>query len=163
MKKIIIFCLLSLALNAAAYCGQLSKIELTDGSIINGEIVSFANGVYTINTSTFGEIKVGSEKVSKIESVNYTLPYTSISPIAQTNNLAGSQVSAYGQTLMKNPENTAIVTGLTKDPGLQEIARDPELQAAAKTGDIQALLKNPKFMDIVNSPEVQEAVKKLKK
>ena len=62
MKKIIIFCLLSLALNAAAYCGQLSKIELTDGSIVNGEIVSYANSVYTINTTTFGEIKVGAAR-----------------------------------------------------------------------------------------------------
>ena len=162
MKKIIIFCSFFLALNAVAYCGQLSKIELTDGSVINGEIVSYANSVYTINTTTFGEIKVGAAKVAKIESVNYVSPAASIRPIVQTNNSTQSQVSTYGQTLMKNPENAAIFKGLASDPELQEIAKDPQLQDAAKAGDIQALLKNPKFMNIVNSPEVQEAVKKLK-
>lgn len=163
MKKIIIFCLFFFALNAVVYCGQLSKIELTDGSVINGEIVSYVNGVYVINTTTFGKIKVEGEKVSKIESANYVLPNTPISPIAQTNNSIGSQFPIYGQTLMKNPENAEIIKGLTSDPQLQEMMKDPQLLDAAKTGDVQALLKNPKFMDIVNSSEVQEAVKKLKK
>ncbi len=163
MKKIIIFCLLFCALNAAAYCGQLSKIELTDGSVINGEVVSYVNGVYTINTAAFGEIKVGAGGVSKIESANYALPDTAISSVVQTNNPTQAQVSAYGQTLMKNPENTAILTGLASDPQIQEMVSDPQLQDAAKTGDIQALLKNPKFLDIANSPKVQEAIKKLKK
>lgn len=162
MKKIIIFCLSFCALHAIAYCGQLSKIELTDGSVINGEIVSLVNGSYTINTAAFGEIKIGSAKVAKIESVNYTLPPASVSPAVATNNLSASEVSTFGQTLMKNPENAAIFKGLSSNPGLQEMAEDSQIQAAAKSGDIQALMKNPKFMNIVNSPEVQEAVKKIK-
>lgn len=162
MKKAIIFYLFLLALNAVAYCGQLSKIELTDGSVINGEIVSYTNSVYTINTTTFGEIKVEAVKVAKIESANYASPATSFSSIVQTNNPTQSQVSTYGQTLIKNPENTAIITGLASDPGLQEVARDPQIQDAVKTGDMQALMKNAKFMDIVNNPKMQEALKKLK-
>lgn len=162
MKKIIVFCLLSLLLNVTAYCGQLSKVELTDGSVVNGEVVSYLNGIYTINTSTLGEVKIKGDRVSKIESVNNALPYTSITPITQTDNPVAAQVSSYGQTLMKNPENMAVVKGLTNDAALQGMANDPELQAAAKAGDIQALLNNPKFMNIVNSPEVQEAIKKIK-
>lgn len=135
---------------------------MTDGSAINGEIVSYANGVYIINSPTFGKMNVMAEKVLKIEFVNYVLPNTPIKPIAQTNNSVQSQVSTYGQTLMKNPKNAAIFTGLASDPGLQEKASNPQLLDAAKRGDIQALLKNPEFMDIVNSPEVQEAVKKIK-
>ena len=163
LKNILIFCLFFFAFNTAAYCEQLSKIELSDGSVINGEIVTLVNGVYTIkNTATFGEIKVGSEKISKIETANSALSDRPTNLIDQGNNPDQSQVSAYGQALMKNPENAAIVTGLAKDPDLRELAKDPELQNAAKKGDIQALLKNPKFMDIVNSAEVQESLKKLK-
>lgn len=162
MKKIVIFCAFFFALSTVVYCGQLSKIELTDGSVVNGEIVSYTNSVYTINTTTLGEIKVGAEKVAKIESVNYTSPGTSVGSIIQTNNPTQSQVSGYGQMLMKNPENAAIVTGLASDPQLQEMARDPQIQDAVKTGDFQTLMKNAKFMNIVNSPEVQEAVKKIK-
>lgn len=160
MKKIIISCLFYLALNTVVYGGQTSKIELADGSVINGEIVALADGVYTIkNPATFGEIKVGAEKISRIESVNATVNNL----IGQPNNPAPSQVAAYGQTLMQNPENAAVVADLTKNPELRKMAEDPELQAAAKKGDVQALLNNPKFMNIVNSPEVKEAVKELKK
>lgn len=163
MKKFILFGLFCLALNTTVYGDSLSKIELADGSVINGEIVSYVNGVYTINTATFGEMKVGKEKVARIESVNPVPVFTSVGPGTQIASPAGSQVTAYGQELMKNPENAAIMSGLAQDSGLQQIANDPELQDAAKKGDIQALLNNPKFMNIVNSPEVQEAVKKLKK
>lgn len=162
MKKFIIFCLLFLGLNITAYGGGLSKIELTDGSILNGEIVSYLNGIYTINTANFGVIKVSSTKVSKIESVNNVLPNTPINFVPQSNNPTQSQVSTYGQTLMKNPENAAIFKELTSNPGLQKMASDPQVQAVAKTGDIQSLMDNPEFMKIVNSPEIQESVKKLK-
>lgn len=163
MKKVIISCSFFFLLNVVAYCGQLSKIELADGSVINGEIVSYTNNVYTINTANFGEIKVGVKNVAKIESTNYASPNTAVNPIIQTSNPTPSQVSTYGQTLMGNPENAAIVIGLTSNPELQEMASDPEILDAAKRNDIQALMKNAKFMDIVNSPEMQEAVKKIKK
>ena len=163
MKKIIILCLVFFALNTIVYCGQLSKIELTDGSVINGEIVSYANSIYTINTPTFGEIKVGVGKISKIESAKYVSPGTSISPVLQADNPTPSQVSAYGQTLMQNPENAAILIDLSSNPELKAMASDPEILEAAKTNDIQALMKNPKFMNIVNSSKMQEAVEKLKK
>ena len=163
MKKIIVLCSFFLMLNATAYCGQTSKIELADGSVINGEVVSYINNVYTIKTTTFGEIRIGVEKISRIESSNYASPNTPVAPIAQTNIPTQSQVSSYSQTLMKNPENSALVLELTNNPKLQELANDPEILEAAKANDLQALMKNAKFMDIVNSPEMQEAVKKVKK
>ena len=163
MKKAIILCSVLFSLNTAVYCGQLNKIELTDGSVINGEIVSYADSVYTINTANLGKITVEAKKVFKIESANYVLPATPANPVAQTDTPTSSQVATYGQTLMQNPENAAIVVGLTSNPELQTMAQDPEILEAAKRNDIQALMKNPKFMNIVNSPEMQEAVKKIKK
>ncbi|MFA6357976.1 MAG: hypothetical protein WCY09_04855 [Candidatus Omnitrophota bacterium] len=163
MKKFIVFCALFFALNTAVYCAQLSKIELSDGSVINGEIVSYLNGIYTINTTTVGEMKVGSEKISKIESVKSAPSGIPASPILQGNNPNQSQVNAYGQALMQNPENAAVLISLTSNPELQAMASDPEIIEAAKTNNIQALMKNPRFMNMVNSPEMQEAVKKLKK
>jgi len=150
-----------LALNTAAYCGQVNRIELTDGTVINGEITSYTNGVYTISTPALGEIRVEALKVSKIESPSRP----SINPgiqAAQPNNLSPSQIDNYKQRLMNNPENTAIVTGLAADPGIQELAKDPQIIDAAKAGDIQALMKNKKFMDIVNDPRIQEEMRKLK-
>lgn len=162
LKTVIIFCLSFFALNAVAYSEQPSKIELTDGSVINGEIVSYAGNVYTINTDSFGEIEVEAAKVAKIESANYVSSTKPVNPIDQTNVPTSAQVSAYGQTLLSNPKNTAIIMGLANDPGLQEVVNDPQVQAAVKAGDMQALMKNAKFMEMVNNPEMQETLKKLK-
>lgn len=161
MKKIIILSLFSLFLTAAVYGSQASRIELIDGSVINGEVISFANGVYTINTPALGAVKIESAKVSKIQTVNPSLVSNSIAA-PQAANLSQEQIDAYRQKIMGNPENAAAITGLINNPQIQGLAQDPQIQEAAKSGDIQALLKNKKFMSIVNDPELQEAVKKLK-
>ena len=161
MKRMVIFCLFFTALSAVAYCGQASRIELADGSVVNGEVVSFIDGIYTIKTGTIGEIKVEAAKISKIESAN--LPALN-PPIGSTqaNNLTPSQIDKYKQEVMSKPGNMAIVTGLATNPAIQDMVKDPQIADAAKSGDIQSLLKNPKFMDMVNDPQFQEAVKKLK-
>jgi hypothetical protein len=155
MKKNIIFVLIFLSLNVAVYCGQPGRIELTDGSVINGEIVSYVNGVYTINSSVFGEITLDATKVSRIESEKNE---PKNSQVISTQ----AQVESYKQALMSNPESAAIIAGLAADPQIQKLANDPQIQGAVKSGDFETLIKNEKFMDFVNSSKLQEAVKKLK-
>jgi hypothetical protein len=150
LKSNIIFFLIFLSSSVSAYCGQVEKIELTDNSVINGEITSMSGGVYTVNTA-FGEIKIDQGKVAKIES---GIP-------AQENSSASYQLEGYKQQLMSNPQNAAIVTGLAAAPEIQELVKDPQIVAAAKAFDIQALMKNEKFMNVVHSPRVQETYKKL--
>ncbi|MDP2905252.1 MAG: hypothetical protein Q8O22_02980 [Candidatus Omnitrophota bacterium] len=162
MKKAIIFCVLFLAPAVAAYCGQTSRIELTDGSVINGEVVSFLNGTYTINTANFGQITVGAAKVSKIESLSAVPAVAQTGLSAQTGMPTSAQINAYKEKIMGDPEGVAAMKGLANNPQIQELAKDPQIMDAAKTGDIQALMNNEKFQEIVNNPEIQKAVKKLR-
>lgn len=161
MKTTIIFCIFFLALNIVAYCGQASRIDLTDGSVIHGEIVSYADGIYVVNTPTFGEIRVDGAKVAKIESTNASSSIVPINPTEPPTNLTPPQIDAYKDKLMNDPKNAAVITGLAADPQFQEIAKDPQIQEAIKSGNIQDLIKNEKFIDMVNSPKFQEGVKKL--
>jgi hypothetical protein len=162
LKKIIVFNLFSLVLYTCVYCGQVNRIELTDGSIINGEIVSYANGIYIINTANFGEIKIEAKKVSKIESENSLAASAKISSVSQSDNLVQSGIDVSKQELMGDLQNTAIIAQLAADSQIQEIAKDPKIQEAVKSGDIQTLMKSEKFMNIVNNPQMQETLKKLK-
>ena len=162
MKKAIIFCVLILASAVAGYCGQTSRIELTDGSVINGEVVSFLNGTYTINTANFGQITVDAAKVSKIESLSAIPAVAQTGLSAQTGMPISAQINAYKEKVMNNPEGAAVMTGLAGNPQIQELAKDPQILDAAKSGDFQALMQNEKFQEIVNNPEIQKAVKKLK-
>lgn len=163
MKIAIIFCLLILLSGVPAYCGQASRFELTDGSVIKGEVVSYENNVYTVNTANLNEIKIDAANISKIEPLNYTSPGININPVVQISSPTQLQPAVNSNMLLQNPENMGVIMGLTSSPQLQRIARDPEILEAAQKNDIQALMKNKEFMDIVNSPEIQEAVKKLKK
>jgi len=157
-----IFCLCFLALNTAAYCGQMNRIELADGTVINGELTSFTNGVYTIRSSGLGEIKVEASKVSKIESLGSSLISAPDASNVQPTNFTPLQVEKYQQRLMSDPASAAVISGLSSNSGIQELAQDPQIIKAAQTGDLQSLMKNEKFMNIVNDPRIQEEVKKIK-
>lgn len=162
LKGIIIFCSILLALHAVAYCGQVNRILLFDGSIINGEIVAYENGIYVIRTANLGEIKVESAKVFRIDSISYPSVGTPATSATQSKITTQSRIDSLRQELMSDPESAAIIMTLAADPEIQEMAKDPWIQDAVKSGDIQALMKNETFMDKVNNPSVQDAVKRLK-
>ena len=67
MRKLIFFFVFILGLASMAYGGQKHTVELTDGSRIEGEVISLENGRYTLRTAHLGEIKVEASKVRKIE------------------------------------------------------------------------------------------------
>jgi hypothetical protein len=162
MKRNFIFLLFFLTLNVSGYCGQVSRIELTDGSVVKGEVTSFTNGSYTISTASLGEIKVDAGKIAKIESMESALPNSSFNPGAQLNNLTPSQINSYSQKIMSNPDNAAVVRNLANNPQVRKLAEDPEIINAVKSGNIQALMSSKKFADVVSDPETQEAIKKIK-
>lgn len=162
MKRNIIFFLFFLSLNITGYCGQVSRIELTDGSVVNGEITAFANGSYTINTVSFGEIKIDAARVVKIESAGSSLLNAPLDSDALSNKLTPSQIADYKQKIMSNPDNAAVIQNLATNPVFRELAEDPEIANAVKSGNIQELIKNKKIIDVINSPEIEEAAKEIK-
>jgi hypothetical protein len=130
LKRTALLCFVLLGYVTALYCGQASKIELVDGSFISGEVVSFADGVYTINTEAFGELRVGADKIAKIDLVGSSAPGA----------LTPSQAQAFKTKIMANPQSAAIATRLATDPRIQELARDPKILEAAQSGNIQDLM-----------------------
>lgn len=162
LRKPVILCLIFMLFGSIAYCGQESRIELADGSVINGEIVSYADGVYSLNTRSFGMVNVESSRVSRITPSGGQL--SGIQP-AGSPSASTSQVdfSNYQQKIMSDPASASLVTGMAFDPSIQALAEDPQIQEAVKKGDIQALMQNEKFMSVVNNPKMQESIKKLKK
>jgi hypothetical protein len=162
MKKIIICCLLLLGLSGFAYCGNLNKIELTDGSVIQGEVVSLNNGVYVIKTATLGEVNIEASKVRNV-GVSYgaaNLLNASGAAIstsqAPANDAFSSQVSRIQNTMASDPAIMQKVSGLAADPQFQELLKDPAIVNAARSGDVKSLMNNQKLLDIANSPKLQE-------
>ncbi len=162
MKILFLCCLFVLGFSAVAYCGQMSNIELNDGSIIKAEVIGFENGIYTLNTAGFGQIKIDAGKIRKIESLNSSnLQQADLSGLSNTN--VKSEVDRLKTKMMADPEISKTIMGLTSDAQFQEILKDPAIVSAVNSGDIQTLMSNQKFMNIVNNPKIEEIRNKIKK
>lgn len=162
MNKIFFFFVFLFVLARAAFCeNQMSRIELNDGSIIHGVVISLNNGIYDIKSVSVGNLKIESSKVKKIESLNSSFP---ADPMQSRPNSVEPNIGPYKETkqkLLSDPETASIVTSLAADPQVQALAKDPQVAEAAKSGNFEALMKNENFMKLMNDPRVQEAAQKL--
>lgn len=162
MKINFLFSLLALGMFSIAYCGQESRIELNDGSVINAEIVSLQNSTYTLKTASLGEFHVEAGKIRRIEpQATTSLPPTQ--NLIPSNMDVNAEMAKMKTRMAADPEITSIITGLVSDPQFQEIASDPEIVNAANSGNIQALMSNQKFMSLINNQKIQQIRDKLAK
>jgi hypothetical protein len=122
--------------NVFAYDAQ--QIELRDGSIIAGEIVSLSNGIYTIASDTLGNIKIPRAKIRTIRTKSYR---RNSSPLPIVN----KTVQALQDTII----------ALQDEPSIQRVLQDPNLMNEVMSGNINALIDNPAFQRILENPRVQ--------
>ena len=145
--------LVSLALAAAAAVANTAEtreIELTDGSVITGEVVSLSEGIYTVRSSTLGTLRIEASKIRVIRLQGSAAPRD-----------AGGQVKSLEDKMLGDIEIMDTIRALQNDPDLQKILQDPEIMNAVQTGDIAALMRNPEFMKLLNKQAVQDINKKL--
>ncbi len=161
MKRGITFCVLffAAACCSSAMAGQISDIELIDGGVLTGRIVSQQDGVYVIRTKALGEVTVAEEKIRVIR-----IKHGPSSENAVTGVPASPQPQEIRDIQKSITENEAImqkVLSLQSNPQMQAILQDPELLKAVETGNFAELLSNPKFLKLMQSPEIMEIQKEI--
>ena len=128
---------------------EMRELELTDGSVISGEIVSLSKGVYTVKSETLGTIQIRESKIRAIRTK---------SPGGED---TGDQIKSVQQKMMGDADIMSMLKSLQSDPDFQEILHDPEVIKAVQAGDIAALTANPKFMKLLNNQAVQQIKNKI--
>jgi hypothetical protein len=128
---------------------EAQQIELKDGSIISGEIVSLSNGIYTIDSNSLGNIKIEKSKVRTIHSKSYSRN-SSILPTTVNNTVQTLQ-----NTIMRQPDLIEMIMTLQNDPDIQMALQDSKVMSAVMSGNINALIDNPAFQKILENPRVQ--------
>jgi hypothetical protein len=82
-----------LASSFVCCAASAATIELPDGTVIQGEVKSLHDGVYTIETASVGTLHVRAQDVASIDQ-------------------GGRPPSASGAALIKNPKVRAIIDAL---------------------------------------------------
>jgi hypothetical protein len=145
--SVILIIFLGLSVGQVA-AGSDQEIELNDGSVIFGEIVTLEEDVYTIRSVDLGMVLIERSKIRAIRSRSNT-------------ETTGKQLKAIEQRMMKNDEILTLLLALESDPAFKEIMDDPEIMKKVSSGDLHGLMSNPKFMKLLDNPTVQEIKSKL--
>ncbi|MCL5022720.1 MAG: hypothetical protein M1497_05035 [Nitrospirae bacterium] len=144
--------LVFLAVTAATVvnAAEIREIELTDGSVITGEIVSLSGGIYTVRSATLGTLRIEASNIRVIRLQGSAAPSD-----------VGGQVKSLEDKMHGDKEIMDAIRALQNDPDLQKVLHDPEIMKAIQSGDIAALMRNPDFMKLLNKQPVQDINKKL--
>jgi len=137
-----------------ANAGGLVEINLVDGTIISGKLVSFDKGIYTINSTTLGTLKI---KETTVESIRRKTLATETPPDISTQ--AGIQ--SLQQRMVADEDIMKMITSLLQDPDFQEILQDEALMKAISSGDLNALKSNPKLQELLNNATVEQIKERL--
>lgn len=147
--RILYLCILLLfgLIVSDASAGEVRTVKLADGSIIQGEIVSLNNGVYTLKSATLGTMSIEESKVLSITSVESTQV----------------EIQALQQQIMRDKELLDIILPLQNDPDFKNAMEDPSIMEAVNSGDMKVLLSNPRFMKLLSNPKILDIQDKIKK
>jgi phosphoribosylformylglycinamidine (FGAM) synthase PurS component len=132
----------------AVPASALQRIELLDGTVLQGEILSFDGAAYAVRTENLGTMRIDKSKVRSIRMG------TSASGTQQ-------EVQDLLSRMLMNPDALGMIMGLQNDPDVQAVLNDPEIMSAAEAGDFGKLLSNPKFIKLLQNPVIQEIGKGL--
>jgi hypothetical protein len=146
---IICFAVVLILVARSAFAGGLREIELRDGSIITGDVISLSNGIYTIKSESLGTVKIEESKVNVIRQKS-------------SSQGAGDEARSLQNKMMNDQEVMSLIQSLQNDPEFKKILEDPDVLKAVNAGDIPALMANPKFIKLLNNSTVQEIQKKVK-
>jgi len=160
MKRSAIFIpLLTVIFISAVSAAEIGEVELIDGSVICGEIISSKGGIYTLKSDTLGAVKI---EGSKIRAINFKPSFKPNPKDRETMpTSAEAQVRVLKQLLMGDQEILRMILSLLNDPDIQGIVEDTSIIEAVNRGDIEVLSSNPKFMKLLDNPVIKEITRKI--
>lgn len=136
----------------AGNAGEIRQIELVDGSVIAGEIISAVEGVYTVRTVSLGTIRVEEAKIRAIRAT---------APPVEAPGASPTQVQSLLFRMLGDQQVMSMITSLRNDPEFQKILEDPEVMAAVTSGNVAALSQNPLFMKLLEKKTVRDIMDKM--
>jgi hypothetical protein len=158
-----------------------SRIELRDGTVLYGEVVSASGGAYRVRSGLLGEIQIPESNVVAIRPMGFegsepdtgqsgaAAPSTaygmappaaaSAAPSAAT---SGSdhqgELAAIQQQLVGDPDTLKAIMTLQNDPEIRAALADPAFAQLILSGNVEALSADPRFQRLMEHPGIKGIV-----
>ncbi len=142
-----------LAFGSASFA-QTNEIELNDGSVIQGKVLSFANGVYKIQTNSLGVVSIPEAKINSIHKRGAARSRPA--PAVSSSGDIQQQIESMKSQMMSDPKTLERIQGLQNNPAVQRILKDPNLMKAIQAGDLNQLGQNRDIQSLMNDQNVRE-------
>ncbi len=153
-----------------AGAGTLKEFELKDGSVIKGEILSYANGEYRLKSKTLGDILISEDQIqsihfaprSKSRSQRQTSQDSFDNITLKDLGIGSDTLKQMEQKILGDPETARLLEKLQSDPSMQKILQDKELMRAINKGDLGTIASDPKIQGLMNNQTVEEIIERSK-
>lgn len=169
-----LFIILLLA-SSYSYADNTRQIELTDGSIISGEIISFTDGIYTIRSTSLGTLEIDEAKIVSIHLQTKPQTANDNNEIQNLSHLLDCQSPPCEKTrpqfrffkedlesqdmTLDNIDATKTASGETVTAPTLQALQGLLLGDEEIMGKILSLQDDPAIQEILSNPAVTEAVK----
>ena len=138
----------------SVFAGDPREIELMDGSVVIGEILSLKSGVYTVVTKGLGEVEIDASQVRTIRRKS-----AGVKPGRRPSTSYDADLRSMQEKMLNNKQIVNKIYTLQRDPEFMRIMQDPAIKKALLAGDIDSLISNPEFLKLLNNKTVQEIQK----
>ncbi|MBF0544906.1 MAG: hypothetical protein HQM08_10755 [Candidatus Riflebacteria bacterium] len=167
----ILFVIICLSISSCLLGSPIQIIQLKDNSEIRGEILEMKNGVYTIKTTSLGEIKIPAEKISAIlpDKASVSEQKESIKilegkPKSTTKTVNDNGIRASDKTAEKqNSQQESDQSQMDKSQ-LEKLQKDTNgrVQSMMMNGDFlqkaMALGESEEMKEVMQDPDVMRAI-----
>ena len=165
INRLILPLLLLTFLSPLVFAGSTKQIALKDGSVIKGELVSFENGIYTVQTDNLGQLQLPEANVLSV--ANESIAVQAPQAAAQTGSAPNfsNKVSAMQNQIMADPQAMQTVQAMAEDPEIAAMISDPDfvkqLTAAVSNNNIDSVAEDPKIQQLMSNPKMQALIQQL--
>ncbi len=156
-RKLLLFIIL-LGFACPLYAQPAKVITLKDGSVIKGNVLQLADGVYTLETGNLGKITVPEAEIVSIAA-------ESVPAAPDTGNTASAslkgQVQEMQTSLLSDPEVMTEIQNIMQDPEIRGVLSDPAFMNAIMSYDPNQIQQNEKTQYLLKNPKFQSLMEKI--
>jgi hypothetical protein len=132
-----------------------STFELTDGSVVTGELLGVDADGFRVRSATLGELTIDA---SRVRVMRQGPPQPSG---ADAGGPADPGLAAMQQQMAGDPQVMGLIMQLRDDPQMARALADPAFLNAVSGGNLTARQDDPRIQELMDNPIVRSIIERM--